>query len=94
MSAIGFRSRATRNSASAPKILLFICALTRRKPKETSGCRRPTISAALANEFTEAVGDLYTSSLFALGSILFIITFVVLAAAKLMLLRIEQRAAK
>ena len=53
-----------------------------------------TISATLANEFTEAVGDLYTSSLFALGSILFIITFVVLAAAKLMLLRIEQRAAK
>jgi phosphate transport system permease protein len=53
-----------------------------------------TISATLANEFTEAVGDLYTSSLFALGSILFIITFVVLAAAKFMLLRIEQRAAK
>ena len=53
-----------------------------------------TISATLANEFTEAVGDLYTSSLFALGFILFIITFIVLAAAKLMLLRLEQRAAK
>ncbi len=52
-----------------------------------------TISATLANEFTEAVGDLYTSSLFALGAILFIITFLVLAAAKLMLLRLEQRAA-
>jgi len=53
-----------------------------------------TISATLANEFTEAVGDLYTSSLFALGFILFVITFIVLAAAKLMLLRLEQRAAK
>jgi phosphate transport system permease protein len=53
-----------------------------------------TISATLANEFTEAVGDLYTSSLFALGFILFVITFVVLAAAKLMLMRLEQRAAK
>ena len=53
-----------------------------------------TISATLANEFTEAVGDLYTSSLFALGFILFVITFIVLAAAKIMLLRLEQRAAK
>ena len=53
-----------------------------------------TISATLANEFTEAVSDLYTSSLFALGFILFIITFIVLAAAKLMLLRLDQQAAK
>jgi phosphate transport system permease protein len=53
-----------------------------------------TISATLANEFTEAVGDLYTSSLFALGFILFVITLIVLAAAKLLLLRLEQRAAK
>ncbi len=37
-----------------------------------------TISATIANEFTEAVGDLYTSSLIALGLILFVITFVVL----------------
>jgi len=51
-----------------------------------------TISAAIANEFTEAVGDLYTSSLIALGLILFFITFVVLALARLMLLRIEKKA--
>ena len=51
-----------------------------------------TISASLANEFTEAVGDLYLSSLIALGFILFVITFVVLAIAKLMLLRLQQRA--
>jgi len=51
-----------------------------------------TISASLANEFTEAVGDLYLSSLIALGLILFVITFVVLAIAKLMLLRLQQRA--
>jgi phosphate transport system permease protein len=48
-----------------------------------------TISAAIANEFTEAVGDLYTSSLVALGLILFLITFTVLAAARLMLLRLQ-----
>jgi phosphate transport system permease protein len=50
-----------------------------------------TISATIANEFTEAVGDLYTSSLIALGLILFVITFIVLAIARYMLLRLEQR---
>jgi len=50
-----------------------------------------TISATIANEFTEAVGDLYTSSLIALGLILFVITFCVLAAARYMLLRLERR---
>ena len=50
-----------------------------------------TISATIANEFTEAVGDLYTSSLIALGLILFLITFIVLAAARYMLMRIERR---
>jgi phosphate transport system permease protein len=50
-----------------------------------------TISATIANEFTEAVGDIYTSSLIALGLILFFITFVVLAIARYMLMRIERR---
>jgi phosphate transport system permease protein len=50
-----------------------------------------TISATIANEFTEAVGDLYTSALIALGLILFAITFIVLAIARYMLLRIERR---
>jgi phosphate transport system permease protein len=51
-----------------------------------------TISASLANEFTEAFGDLYRSSLIALGFILFVITFIVLAIAKLLLLRLQKRA--
>ena len=50
-----------------------------------------TISATIANEFTEAVGDLYTSSLVALGLILFVITFIVLAIARYMLMRLERR---
>jgi phosphate transport system permease protein len=41
-----------------------------------------TISAAIANEFTEATSDLYTSSLVALGLILFVITFIVLGLAR------------
>ena len=51
-----------------------------------------TISAAIANEFTEAVGDLYTASLIELGLILFFVTFVVLAVAQYMLHRLERRA--
>jgi phosphate transport system permease protein len=50
-----------------------------------------TISATIANEFTEAVGDIYTSALIALGLILFVITFIVLAFARYLLLRIERR---
>ncbi|HTB67526.1 MAG TPA: phosphate ABC transporter permease subunit PstC [Steroidobacteraceae bacterium] len=51
-----------------------------------------TISASIANEFTEAVGDMYTSSLIALGVLLFLITFVVISAARLMLRRMDRRA--
>ncbi|MFO1061010.1 MAG: phosphate ABC transporter permease subunit PstC [Dongiaceae bacterium] len=50
-----------------------------------------TISATIANEFTEAVGDVYTSSLVALGLILFIITFIILALAKLNLMRLQRQ---
>jgi phosphate transport system permease protein len=51
-----------------------------------------TISASIANEFTEAVGELYTASLIELGLILFFVTFVVLAAAQFMLYRLDRRA--
>jgi phosphate transport system permease protein len=50
-----------------------------------------TISATIANEFTEAVGDLYTSALIALGLILFVITFIVLGAARYLLARMNRR---
>ena len=49
-----------------------------------------SISSALANEFTEAVGELYTSSLIELGLILFFITFVVLSLARFMLYRLAK----
>jgi phosphate transport system permease protein len=50
-----------------------------------------TIASTIANEFTEAVGDIYTSSLIALGLLLFVITFIVLAAARYMLMKIERK---
>jgi len=52
-----------------------------------------TISAAIANEFSEAVGDLYTSALFYLGLLLFVLTFGVIALARLLLLRLERAGA-
>ncbi|MGA7323357.1 MAG: phosphate ABC transporter permease subunit PstC [Rhodomicrobium sp.] len=53
-----------------------------------------TISATIANEFTEATEDIYTSALIALGLILFIITFIVLALARLLLLRLQRSAGR
>ena len=50
-----------------------------------------TISATIANEFTEADGALYTSSLIALGLLLFVITFFVLSASRLLLMRIQKQ---
>ncbi len=51
-----------------------------------------TISATIANEFTEAVSDLYRSALLEAGLFLFFISFVVLAAAQLMLRLLQKRA--
>ncbi|WP_423226988.1 phosphate ABC transporter permease subunit PstC [Marinobacter halodurans] len=53
-----------------------------------------TISSTLANEFTEADGAIYTSSLISLGLVLFLLTFVVLAIAKLMLIRLKAKEGK
>ncbi len=53
-----------------------------------------SISSSLANEFTEAFGDLYTSSLIELGLILFFITFVVLSMSRFMLHKLGQREGK
>jgi phosphate transport system permease protein len=48
-----------------------------------------SISAAIANEFSEATTPLYTASLIELGLLLFVITFIVLACAQLMLRRLD-----
>jgi phosphate transport system permease protein len=51
-----------------------------------------TISAKIANEFAEADPGLQSSALVACGLILFIITFIVLAIARLLLMRLEKSA--
>jgi phosphate transport system permease protein len=50
-----------------------------------------SIAATIANEFTEADSDIYLSSLVALGFVLFCVTFVVLAIARLMLRQLQRR---
>lgn len=50
-----------------------------------------TISAAIASEFAEA-SDVHQSALILLGLLLFVLTFMVLAVARLMLMRIEKKA--
>jgi len=44
-----------------------------------------TIASTIANEFTEATGEMHTAALIALGLVLFLITFGVLAIARLLL---------
>ena len=50
-----------------------------------------TIASTIANEFTEATSPVHTASLIALGFVLFVITFAVLALARLMLRNAEHR---
>jgi phosphate transport system permease protein len=50
-----------------------------------------SIASALANEFAEADAGLHTSALIELGLILFLITFLVLAASKILLLRLARQ---
>jgi phosphate transport system permease protein len=50
-----------------------------------------SIAATIANEFAEADSPMYLSSLIALGFVLFLVTFVVLTIARLMLRRLQKR---
>jgi len=50
-----------------------------------------TIAAILANEFSEATGDLYLHSLVALGLILFLLTIVINAMARLLIIATTRR---
>ena len=49
-----------------------------------------SIASSLANEFTEAVGDIHSSALIELGLILFLITTIVLSLSKLLLLQLAR----
>ncbi len=50
-----------------------------------------SIAAVIANEFTEATGELYTQSLIELGLVLFILTFILNGFARLLIVATSQR---
>ena len=52
-----------------------------------------TLASVIANEFTEATADIYLSSLIELGLILFLVTFVVNASARVLVWRVTRRTA-
>ena len=53
-----------------------------------------SIAATIANEFAEADSEIFRSSLIALAFLLFVVTFIVLAIAKLMLRQMEKKEGK
>ncbi|HEX6545037.1 MAG TPA: phosphate ABC transporter permease subunit PstC, partial [Bryobacteraceae bacterium] len=63
-------------------------------PQVTASLLAPgySIAAVIANEFTEATGDLYLASLVYLGLVLFGLTIVINAAARLLILTTERKA--
>jgi phosphate transport system permease protein len=50
-----------------------------------------SIASVIANQFTEATGDLYTHSLIELGLVLFILTFVLNGFARILIVATSQR---
>jgi phosphate transport system permease protein len=52
-----------------------------------------SIAAVIANEFTEATGELYTQSLIELGLVLFLLTFILNGLARIMIVATSQRGA-
>lgn len=50
-----------------------------------------SIAAVIANEFTEATGDLYLQSLIALGLVLFLLTFILNGLARLLIVFTTQK---
>jgi len=50
-----------------------------------------SIAAVIANEFTEATGNLYVQSLIELGLVLFVVTMIINALARLLVLATTRR---
>jgi phosphate transport system permease protein len=62
-------------------------------PKITASLFAPgySIAAVIANEFTEATGDLYLQSLIALGLVLFLLTFILNGMARILIVVTTQK---
>jgi phosphate transport system permease protein len=62
-------------------------------PKITASLLAPgySIAAVIANEFTEATGDLYLQSLIELGLVLFLLTFILNGLARILIVATETK---
>ena len=71
---------------------MAVTMLIGNRPEISASLLAPsfTIASAIANEFTEATSDIYLQSIIELGLILFIITFIINALARLMVWRITR----
>lgn len=65
-------------------------------PRISSSLLQPgySIAAVIANEFTEATGDLYVSALIELGLVLFALTFLINGLARLLILAVAEASSK
>jgi len=65
-------------------------------PKVSASLFAPgyTIAAVIANEFTEATGDLYLSALVELGLVLFLLTMIINGLAKVMIVATTRKGSK
>lgn len=65
------------------------------RPEVSASLFQPsyTLASVIANEFTEATADIYLSSLVELGLILFLVTFVVNASARILVWRVTRKTA-
>ncbi len=72
---------------------MAVTMLIGNRPQISASLFEPsyTIASVIANEFTEATGDLYLSALVELGLVLFLVTFVVNAAARLLVWSVTRR---
>ena len=63
------------------------------RPEISASLFKPsyTIASVIANEFTEATGDLYLSALIELGLILFLVTFIVNGVAKFLVWSVTRK---
>jgi len=77
----------------APGETMAVTMVIGNRPQISASLFEPsyTIASVLANEFTEATQDLYLSSLVELGLILFFVTFVVNAVARILVWNVTRK---
>src|ERR1043166_5791167 len=82
-----------REAALALGETMAVTMVIGNRPQISASLFEPsyTIASAIANEFTEATGDLYLSSLVQLGLILFLVTFVVNGIARVLVWNVTRK---